>query len=378
MNIQIAPPPPGDSFHGIRAPLSEARHVPGEIYTSREVFELEKDRIFLKSWNLICRAEEIASFGDYIALEVGGEPIVVARTKDGAIAASINACRHRGVEVAYGRGNQKRFVCPYHAWTYGVDGQLIGAQFLQSAGRDASDCSLKRLRTAEWRGWVFVNFDPAAPAFEDFIKPWEERLWFYQAGDCRLAFTVELEFRCNWKLLTENVSDFYHASTVHADSFGKQFDFKDGEVPTDLTPPGGWTAEFDNQLRKNFSPRFADLPWLTERQSFAAGKGAIWPNANVFANRESIRTSVFRPISVDRTAATWWFLLPEAAMATPGGAENVEYYRRQIIQIATEDQAVVESLQRGAGSRYYTPGPLIRMEAAIQHMIRDYLDVMGF
>lgn len=366
------------SFDGIRADLPQAFHVPGRIYASEEVLEMEKERIFLRSWNLACRAEEIANPGDYLTLDIGGEPVIVSRTREGTVAAVINACAHRGVELATGRGNTRRFVCPYHAWTYELDGRIVGASFAKASGRDVSDRSLQPLRVAEWQGWVFVNPDRDAEPFEEFIRSWESGLWFYQAGQCRLAFTVELEFNCNWKLLTENVSDFYHASTVHAASFGKQFNFGDGSLPLQFIDRGGWIGQFDATRRANFGARFPDLPWLQGREDFAAGKAAIFPNVNIFANRESIRTSVFRPLSAGRTKAIWWFLLPEAVLNDPAAQEGIAFYREQIVQITQEDQAVVESLQRAASSRFYRPGPLVNLEAAVRHMVNCYLDVMKF
>jgi Rieske 2Fe-2S family protein len=366
-----------DDLRGIRADLCHAYHAPGRLYSSPEIAALEKERIFLKNWLLICRADEIAQPGDYLTMRIVDEPILVARDLDGRVAVSMNQCAHRGVEVAKGSGNAKRLSCPYHAWTYEVGGRLLTAPLSASSGRDLSKCRLRSLRVAEWRGWVFASFDADAPPFESFIAAWEPHLWFYQAAQCRTAFKVTIDMKCNWKLLTENVSDLYHARAVHGASFGSQFNLSNGELPVELVPQGGWVMNFDSTQRQNFAHKFPTLPWLVERPEFAAGKSAVFPNVNLFANRESMRTSVFWPLALDLTRVTWYFLLPQSSLDAPAAAEGLEYYEAQIKTIAGEDQAVVESLQRACASTQYRPGPLLPMEAPVRHMINYYLDVVG-
>lgn len=362
---------------GIRSGLNNAFHAPGWLYSSEELAVLEKQQLFLKSWMLACRADEISETGDYLTLKICDEPIIVARDKNGEVYASLNQCAHRGVEVAQGSGNTKKFTCPYHAWTYDVSGQLVAAPFSDTSGRDLSKCHLPRLQCTEWKGWIFVNFDLDAPSFKDFIDNWEAPLWFYQAERCTTAFKVTIEFNCNWKLVAENVSDLYHAGAVHGASFGSQFNLKDGSSPAELIPGGGWIMNFSTEQRQNFPQKFKTLPWLEDTPDFAAGKSAIFPNVNLFANRESMRTSVYRPLAVDRTEATWYFLLPEESLKEEGVEEGIDYYKEQIRTIAEEDRAVVESLQRAASSPLYVPGPLINMEEPIQHMVKYYLDFMG-
>lgn len=113
-----------------RQPLAQASHVPGDIYSSPEVFAREKERIFLKDWLCVARAEEIAKPGDYMTLRIMGEPVLIVRDLDGVAHAFANLCTHRGVELAVGQGNVKSFQCPYHAWTYDLNGQLRGAPFM--------------------------------------------------------------------------------------------------------------------------------------------------------------------------------------------------------------------------------------------------------
>ena len=134
----------GAEIGGTQKPLDEATHLPSEIYTSDEVFELETEKIFKKDWLAVARAEEIEKPGDYMTFDIVGEPIIVARNTDGEINAFYNVCVHRGTEVASGNGSLKTFSCPYHAWTYDLNGQLVGAAYMDDVKDfDLDNCRLK-------------------------------------------------------------------------------------------------------------------------------------------------------------------------------------------------------------------------------------------
>ena len=116
-----------EELRDTRAPLAQATHLPAYYYTSPEILELEKEKLFFKDWLIVGRVEEWPNPGDYRAMEIVGEPIVITRNKDGELKAFANVCRHRGVAVAIGQGNTKEFLCPYHAWVYDLDGGLVSA-----------------------------------------------------------------------------------------------------------------------------------------------------------------------------------------------------------------------------------------------------------
>ena len=187
-----------------RAELGRARHLPGYVYDSPEVFALEKEKIFLKDWLALARVEEIEQPGDYMTFRVLGEPVVVCRDRDGAINAFANVCAHRGVEVAAGSGNTSEFSCPYHGWLYDLQGKLIGAPYMKEAeGFDPASCRLKPLRSGTWAGWVFVNFDDAAMPLERHVAFFEEAFGFFRMQDCRLGSKHTTDVDCNWKFVNE-------------------------------------------------------------------------------------------------------------------------------------------------------------------------------
>ena len=221
-----------------RQELRRASHAPGEIYTSREVFRREVEVYFKRDWLYVGRVEELAEPGDYVALRLIDEPVLVARDKNGALHACYNMCAHRGVEVAYGSGNTRSFKCPYHGWVYGLDGRLTGAAYMDDSDEfDLKNCRLPPLRLEVWRGNMFINFDPQARPLGEALAEFEKDFAFLGWEKCRLANRIELELACNWKFVHENLMDFYHVGVLHAKSFGAKFSWDDDQVRA--KPDGG-------------------------------------------------------------------------------------------------------------------------------------------
>ena len=186
-----------DEVQKTLSPLDEARHLPGEIYTSPEVLALEKERMFMKDWLCMARLEEIENPGDYITFRVLDEPVLIARAEDGEINAFANVCRHRGVEVATGQGNVKEFSCPYHGWLYDLKGHLQGVPFMKNVkDYDFQNCRLKTLRTAVWAGFIFISFNPDVEDFEDYVKDFDNAFGMLKMEECRLADKLVADLDC--------------------------------------------------------------------------------------------------------------------------------------------------------------------------------------
>ena len=366
-----------ETLANIRKPLAEARHLPGAMYTSPEVAEIEKQRIFMKSWLCVARAEELPKPGDYLTMTITDEPIVVARDKQGNIVSYMNMCLHRGAEVAYGQGNADHFRCPYHAWNFGIDGKLIAAPWMKESGHDLSDARLQPLLSAEWRGWVFVNFDVNAQPFDQYIAPYDKELWYYNTGECKLATKLVIEVNCNWKCITENLLDWYHASTVHAGTFGRYYKFGREPLPAHLLPGGASNIEFDAKSRSN-DPNlpFPKLPWLADREVFSA-KGCLFPNINFWSGADSLRMWHLWPLAPNRTRAVCHILLPESSFATPDFDVKLKQYAGYVEAVAAEDRAALESMQRGLSSPRFVPGPLSQLEVMVHHLLNHYAEVMA-
>jgi len=269
-------PATGDRFAEVaralaatRAPLAQARHGPGAIYHSPDVFRLEKERLFMRDWLCVGRVEELARPGDYMTLRLLDEPVLLVRGRDGAIKAFSNVCAHRGVEVATGAGHAGEFRCPHHGWRYDLGGRLVAAPGLDdTAGFDPGACGLRPIRTGAWAGWIFLTFDEAAPPLATHLAHYAEDFAFLRQEDCRLAGTFVAEFDCNWKLIVENLMDFYHVETIHKASFaGPEYRF-DTQGRLFRLRPGGGVAAFYDAAPMVFGKQslFGRMPWLDQSQ----------------------------------------------------------------------------------------------------------------
>ena len=366
-----------EKVSGIRKELSQATHMPGELYTSDTVFAREKERIFMKQWLCIARLEEFPNPGDYITRKIAGESIIVTRQGDGGVSAFLNMCLHRGVEVAYGDGNTNRFKCPYHAWSYDIGGKLLGAP-LRGHGEQLTVDRLPPLRTATWRGWVFVNFDQDAELFRSWIAPFEDKLGFYRTGECRMAARVVVEVPCNWKFVAENLIDWYHAMTLHAETIGKYYRLDSKTFPAELLPKGGSVVRFDSSTRlsdPNFP--FPKLPWLDPDGVFSA-KAVMFPNLNLSAGSDSLRMWHLWPLTTTTMQAVYYILLPESSFSVPDFDAKLAQYVNYIKSVVAEDRIALESLQRAVVSPHFVPGRLAPLEVEIHHLLRHYVEAMAF
>jgi len=356
-----------------RRPLEEARHTPGFIYSSPEVFAREKDRLFMKDWLAVARVEEVANPGDYLTHTVMGEPLVVARDPKGQLSAFYNVCRHRGVEVVSGAGNARKFSCPYHAWTYDLTGKLIGAPFMREAvGFNAAECRLKPLKLDVWAGWIFVNFDPECGPLSDHVAFFESEFGMLRQQDCRLARKFVLELDCNWKFVYENLLDMYHVGTLHAQTIGR---FQ--KSPLDKFVPGPAGRLSVHYRAKTMSPdgvsRFGKMPWLADQEDDFARVGFMPPNMNILVRCDYVRPFLHWPLAPDKTRSVAYFLFPEERLAQPGFEENLQVYVDYLVKVLNEDRDMVLSLQHAMKTRGFEPGPMSIYERPIHHLIDSHL-----
>ena len=202
--------------------------VPLDPYRTQAFFELERDRIFRRAWLILGRAEEIPAPGDYFVKPVDpcGVSALVTRDKTGRIQAFHNSCSHRGSAVVPDNtGNRTRFVCPYHKWTYGIDGRLVG---IVDEGNffdvDKARCGLKKIATEVWEGWIFVNLQPEPEvSLERFLGDFRDHFtgFHYQGVDTPVVFTADLD--ANWKVVSDAFIESYHIPAIHPETLGDTF-----------------------------------------------------------------------------------------------------------------------------------------------------------
>ena len=355
-------------------PTTRAHHVPGDFYSSLDIYEREKERVFMRDWLCVARAEEIENPGDFMALRIMGEPIVVTRDNSSNLNAFANVCRHRGVEVAVGSGNTEEFSCPYHGWLYDLQGKLVGAPYMKEAeGFKPVSCRLTPINLDVWQGWVFVNFDPDCAPLADFVQPFEEDFGSYRYGDLRLAAKIQFDFDCNWKLVVENAMDNYHINTLHKETLGVGVETR--ELDIDLRPRGGYRMFYDHEPRAGGGTWFGrKLPWLQDEPDTHAGAGFMAPNFQTFTYVDNVEVLTYWPMGIDKCRFFINILFPSSFFDLPNFADRIEAYCALSTKTVEEDRTMVISLQSAMSSDLFAPGRMAQIEANIHHLINHHID----
>ncbi|MFN3237672.1 MAG: aromatic ring-hydroxylating oxygenase subunit alpha, partial [Pseudomonadales bacterium] len=189
----------------VAAPLSQAWTLPPAAYTDPLVFEQETAEIFRQEWTCVARLEQVPAVGDFMCADLFGQPIVIVRNAEREVKVMSSVCLHRAMPVAEGSGNATRFVCPYHHWTYELDGRLRSAPMMQDVdGFIASDHQLPELKTEVWLGFVFVSLNPNAEPVAPQLEGLSEKLAAHNFAGKEIVETIEFDSPWNWKILVEN------------------------------------------------------------------------------------------------------------------------------------------------------------------------------
>ena len=227
----------------------QAKSLPPEFYSSEEFLELEKEEIFRKEWVCVGRVAEIPGRGDYFTTQLLDEPLIVVRGQDKKVRVLSNVCRHRSSVILEGTGTAKNFVCPYHAWTYANDGQLLRAPYMdQVKGFDVKGCRLPEFKTEVWHGFLYVNLDGKAKPLAPRLTGLEPYLENRHPEDMMVSLVQEEIWSTNWKCLAENYMEGYHLSTVHSKDL---YDITPTRLCEKIPPGEGYTGYKAHYTRKS-------------------------------------------------------------------------------------------------------------------------------
>lgn len=237
-----------DSLPGITAdeieratrPLEQAWTLPPAAYLSDQIYDLEVERIFRKSWLAVGRVDQVPEPGDYLTLDLMGQPVMVVRGLDGEIRVMSRVCLHRAAPIADGSGRRKLFTCPYHSWAYDTEGKPVAAPLMDGAeGFDLADCRLPQVRTEVWEGFIMANLDPDAAPFAPQVAGLSRYFANYRLADMVVAKTLTYaDSGWNWKVLVENFMEAYHHIGVHSQTFEPVFHARDSKA---LDTDGPWS-----------------------------------------------------------------------------------------------------------------------------------------
>ncbi len=351
-----------DALSAIKStPIDEARVMPAGYYSSEQFAELEAEYVFRKDWVCLGRADEVAEPGDFYTTDLVGEQLLVTRGKDNAVRVLSNVCRHRGNMIAEGRGRKSRFSCAYHAWTYGLEGQLVGAPHMSKVkGFDTACYRLPTFKTEIWEGFLFVNLDGEAEALAPRISDVLPFIKNYDVAERVHGFTEQATWQTNWKCLAENFMEGYHLDVTHPKTLRPL-------TPTGLcehVPSNGYFNAYYSYYDPKYPERGPFPPKLTDKEKRCSFMFGVFPNLVVAAAPGILIFLCLTPNTKDSVNIRW------GMSALPQSEGITDEQREFMNQINAEDKSKLETLQKGLQSRYLDPGPLAKpdLEGTIYDM----------
>ncbi len=363
------------TYAGVRRALADAETLPPFCYSSDAFFRREAERIFMRAWNFIGRADRIPNPGDYFTLEFVGVPIVVVRGQDGKVRAFANSCRHRGAVVAQGEGNCRAFRCPYHSWAYGLDGALLSApEIEQTHNFDFAAYGLVPLRLEIWAGFLFVNFVISAAPLTDWLGDIPQRLASYRFEDMVCTRRKEYRLACNWKVYVENAMEAYHVPTVHRSTLQRQKGPHASKQPTRGEWMALWKEHEGSRALLVGDTGFPFIPTLEDQAAGGSWYPLIFPSTMFGATRDCMWWLELHPLSASETRLIVGSCFPKSTVARNDFEETVQrYYKRWDISIP-EDNAISDIQQRGLSSPFARPGRLTHLEPLVHDLANWVLD----
>jgi Rieske 2Fe-2S family protein len=343
-------------------------------YRDAALFEREREDLFCRDWVCVGRAEDLATAGDHRVIDWLGESLLLLRNRDGALRAFYNVCRHRGARLCpdgpddQGAGLRggvlggKLIRCPYHAWTYDLDGRLVNAPHLaDQPGFEPGEIGLHPVAVETWGGFVFLNLSPeSAEDFRAWVSGPAQRLARYPLADLRVGQVSDYTVKANWKVLCENYNECYHCGPVHPELCAIVPAFRDG---------GGADLDWARGIPHREGATTFTASGETDRRSFPGldadeqvrHKGEmLLPNLWLSLSRDHVAAFLLHPRSPDRTDVRCLFLFEpeEMARASFDPSDAVTFWDT----VNRQDWAVCESVQRGMGARVFDYGALSPLE----------------
>ena len=343
-----------------------AKTLPAAFYVSREYFDRELDALFRGMWICAGRAEEVAGAGQFVLRELPGDNIVVTRDASGTIRAFHNVCRHRGTRLcteASGTFGGGSIQCPYHAWTYALDGRLIGAPHMDDVPHfRKEDYPLRKVHAEAWDGHIFLNLSESPRPLAAQLGPLIPKFKSWRMDELRLGHRIVYDVKANWKLVIQNYNECLHCPNLHP-ALNKLSHYLSGEneplQPTymggrmDLRP-GVATLSMDGTCPREF------LPGLSDDDRRRVYYYAIFPNMLLSLHPDYMMVHTLWPIAPDRTinVCEWHFHPEELRRPAFDASDAIEFWD----MTNRQDWHVCELSQEGIASKGYLPGPYSNRE----------------
>jgi Rieske 2Fe-2S family protein len=351
-----------------------AKSLSQRYFVSPEIFAQEQEKIFSEQWVLVGHQSQIPKAGDYFIADVAGESLIIVRDKRGAIHGFYNVCRHRGSRLLENRnGLSAAIQCPYHAWTYALDGRLIGAPHMDEVpGFSKADYSLHAVNLALWEGFIFVNLSDSPAPLAEWFAPLAGKFLHWNMTSLRSAKRIEYDVHANWKLMFQNYSECYHCLGVHPEL--SRISPSDS-AENDLTegPFLGGLMRINKDKSLTMSGNACALPVgnFGDEDFRVVFYYSIFPNMLLSLHPDYVMVHQLWPQSPERTLILCdWFFNREAFKRTDFDPDDAVKFWDMVNK---QDWHVCELSQQGISSRAYEPGPYSARESIPAAWDREYL-----
>jgi choline monooxygenase len=359
-----------------RTPLTEAFTIPPSIYSSPEIYELERERIFAQEWHCPGLAADIPKPGDYITFSINDQPIFSIRGRDGVIRSFANVCLHRMMRLVENRGSCSKIVCPYHAWTYDTEGKVIGAGHMghRDPEFDTKGYRLPELRTEIWQGWIYVTLNGTAEPVAQLLRELEPEVVRFELANYLPVAHQDHVWKTNWKLLTENFMEGYHLPVAHRATVGAWMPIDSVVFPDKVYEAFTWQT-FTKDEHAKYGRAHPDNKRLEGEWRHTTLMPTVFPCHMYVLAPDHMWYLSLRPKGVEEVNVRFGLALaPEVHAALADGRDQ---WVREVItffdKVNAEDKFVVEGINQGSKSPLAKPGPLSWLEREI-HDFACYLD----
>lgn len=350
--------------------LSSAHTIPSSWYTGAQLLETEKESIFWHTWQPVGHRAKVLNPGSYLAVEILGEPCAIVRGNDGVLRAFSNVCRHRASTIVEGDGCAKSLRCPYHGWTYSLEGSLLVApEFEGVENWNRSEVRLPAMRVEEWGPFVFLNVDSQAPPLREVLGAIPEQVEAIGCPVDGLHFSYRRDYliNCNWKVYVDNYLEGYHLPVAHPSLF-RELDYREYRVDT----------------FRNYSSQHAPIrpprPGRDEARRYTSSSDTalyfwIFPNFMLNVYPDNLSSNIILPVGHDKTLTIFeWFTYPNGAEPKDISPDIVAFSD----EIQQEDIRICENVQKGLASRSYDRGRYsVKRENGVYHfhcLLEEFLN----
>jgi phenylpropionate dioxygenase-like ring-hydroxylating dioxygenase large terminal subunit len=361
------------------------RGLPPACYTSADFYALERERILMRDWLCVARVDEVPEPGDFMSLDLLGEPLVVVRDGAGTVRVLSRVCRHRAMEVVSGAGRARALVCPYHSWSYALDGRLLSAPEMAATPRfDPATCRLPSLRSEVWQGFLFVSFDAGAAPLAPRLAGLEPLCRHYDLATMKTVRRVAFDMECdwNWKLMCENFMEPYHHIGTHRKSLEP---LMPARLAVALESDGPYSV-VHMHYREDDHAAEADrwgaqvlpgIDGLSAEEQRRVTLLHVFPTGLLTLLPDHVEFYRLFPEGPGRVRLEKLICVPPATADRPTLDAELDQVVKGFVAIRDEDVAICRAVQRGLASSFAEPGRLCHLEKPVWQLARYVAERVG-